>query len=158
MAQQLREDMSEKKIPVNREKLLSKLQDNRKKHIAEYDEAMATYREVLLAKIDEGFETSKKQMEVQYKKVREETKNLSEEDIKKQRDTIVLFSTYTVDMRVPKSYVDEYDVAIQMVEWDVRENVELTYSEFVCFVQDKWHWKSAFDEVSTIYKTMKMSR
>ena len=58
-------------------------------------------------------------------------------------------------MRVPRCFKDEYDDAIDMAKWDVRETLVLTYAEFTCFVRDEWDWKSGFEAVSMIYKAMK---
>ena len=58
----------------------------------------------------------------------------------------------SVEMKVPRSYAKEYDAAIDMAKWDVRETLELSHAEFTCFVRDQWDWKAGFEAVSMLYK------
>ena len=73
-------------------------------------------------------------------------------DIAKQQDFVTLVEDVTIQMKVPRSYAKEYEAAIDMAEWDVRETLELTHAEFTCFVRDQWDWKSGFEAVSNLYK------
>ena len=57
----------------------------------------------------------------------------------------------SVEMRVPRCYDKEYDAAIDMAKWDVRETLELTHAEFTCFVRDQWDWTSEFTAISAMY-------
>lgn len=41
----------------------------------------------------------------------------------------------------PENHVDDYDRAIQMLELDSRDTIELNEQEFRQFVQDEWDWK-----------------
>lgn len=45
---------------------------------------------------------------------------------------------------IPLSYLSEYDKAIEMLELDEREELNLSESEFVKFIQDNWDWKRSF--------------
>lgn len=152
MAQQLKKDMSEKVIPVDRSKLHKQLLDNKVKHVADYNEAMQTYKEVLLQRIESSFKDARYNLDKAYDKIRSTTISLKDENIGKQSEVVVLLERQTLGMPVPRSYESEYDVAIEMVLWDTRDVIELTYSEFVCFVQDKWDWKAGFEEISSMYK------
>ena len=154
MAGVARFDQEQRVIEVNRRNLIDMLEFNRTKHIKDYEEAMAGYKAVLLAKIDEAFDDAKKQLEAQYEKTKTRVAAFNDSDIAKQRDSFTLIDPITVEMKVPRSYAKEYDAAIDMAKWDVRDTLELTHAEFTCFVRDQWDWKSGFEAVSLLYKQM----
>ena len=145
------QDKEKRKVEVNRVKLLSTLRANLKKHVSEYEEAMAGYKAELLGKMSQAFDKAEKQLAEQRKKLGDKVAAFTDEDIKKQNDYIVLVDTIGVEMRVPHSFAKEYEAAIDMAEWDVRETLELTHAEFTCFVRDQWDWKSEFEAVTSIY-------
>ncbi len=152
MAAIARMDQEKRTIQVNRLRLIETLEANRAKHIQDYEEAMAGYKAVLLSKIDEAFADAKKQLEVKYEKTKSRVSSFTDLDIAKQRDSFTLIDDITVEMKVPRSYAKEYDAAVDMAKWDVRETLELTNAEFTCFVRDQWDWKSGFEAVSMLYK------
>lgn len=154
MANLARADQENRTVKVDRLKLIGILEANRTKHVQEYEEAMAGYKSVLLSKIDKAFEDAKLQLESQHKKTKSKVAAFTDTDIAKQHDRIVLIDGICVDMKVPRSYQKEYDAAIDMAKWDVRETLELTHAEFTCFVRDHWDWKSGFDAVSMLYKAV----
>jgi hypothetical protein len=152
MAAIARMDQEKRTVEVNRLKLIETLEANRTKHVQDYEEAMAGYKAVLLSKIDEAFDDAKKQLETKYEKTKSRVAAFTDADIAKQRDSFTLIDDITVEMKVPRSYAKEYDAAIDMAKWDVRETLELTHAEFTCFVRDQWDWKSGFEAVSMLYK------
>lgn len=152
MAAIARMDQEKRTVEVNRLKLIETLEANRTKHVQDYEEAMAGYKAVLLSKIDEAFDDAKKQLETKYEKTKSRVSAFTDADIAKQRDSFTLIDDITVEMKVPRSYAKEYDAAIDMAKWDVRETLELTHAEFTCFVRDQWDWKSGFEAVSMLYK------
>lgn len=141
-------------VEVNRQRLIETLESNREKHVQDYEEAMAGYKAVLLTKIDEAFGDAQKQLHVKYEKTKAKVAAFTDADIAKQRDHFTLIEDITVEMKVPRSYAKEYDAAIDMAKWDVRETLELTHAEFTCFVRDQWDWKSGFEAVSMLYKAL----
>jgi hypothetical protein len=153
MAAAARIDQEKRTIEVDRKKLVETLEENRIKHIKDYEEAMSGYKDVLLLKIDEAFDEAKKQLTSKYEKTKEKVAAFTDADISKQRDVFTLVDGVTVEMKVPRSYAAEYDAAIDMAKWDVRETLELTHSEFTCFVRDQWDWKSGFEAISMLYKS-----
>jgi len=38
-----------------------------------------------------------------------------------------------------------------MAEWEVNDTVELTQSQFQCFVLDDWDWRHEFDVLNARY-------
>ena len=152
MAAAARIDQAKRTVEVNRVALIEALKENREKHIKEYEEAMAGYKSRLLESIDSAFEEAKCSLEKQYEKTVEKVRNLTDDDIAKQSDFMTLVDSVTVEMKVPRSYASEYDAAIDVAMWDVRETLELSHAEFTCFVRDSWEWKSRFEAVSAMYK------
>ena len=155
MAQQLQHDSTKRTVEVDRTKLLDTLRDNREKHISDYKEAVSGYKDTLLKQLDIAYKKGKDELDKSINEQILKAKALTEEDISKQKDYIQLINNQNVHMPVPRSYEEEYNTAIDMMEWDVRDVVILTYAEFVCFIQDKWDWKVEFDLVSTQYKMTK---
>lgn len=152
MANVARQDQQKRTIEVNREKLVEILESNKIKHLKDYEEAKEGYKETLLTKLSTAFDDAKKQLEDRYSKIKEKVSNFTNEDIEKQTDYFQLVKDITVTMPVPRSYEEEYNAAIDMAKWDVRETLELTYAEFNCFVRDNWDWKAEFENVSVMYK------
>lgn len=152
MAAAARADQETRKVQVDRKQLIVTLESNLKKHVQNYSEAMAGYRSQLLAKINQAFDTAEQQLKAQRQKLTEKVSSFTEEDIKKQKDYMTLVDSITVEMKVPKLYANEYEAAIAMAKWDVRDTLELTHAEFTCFVRDIWDWTSDFEAVTAIYK------
>jgi hypothetical protein len=152
MAITAQRDQEKRTVEVNRLQLVETLKLNLKKHVAEYDEAMAGYKDLLLSGIDDAFADAKKKLEDKYIKTKEKVASFTDADIAKQQDFVTLVEDVTIQMKVPRSYAKEYEAAIDMAEWDVRETLELTHAEFTCFVRDQWDWKSGFEAVSNLYK------
>lgn len=151
MAIAAKRDQENRVVEVNRLELLETLRSNREKHIAEYEEAMSGYKDLLVSNIDSAFEKAKAQLDKSHAKTRQEVLEFTDEDIKKQSDYFTIVEGSSVHMKVPRSFAKEYDAAIDMATWDVRETLELTHAEFTCFVRDEWDWKSDFAEISTRY-------
>jgi hypothetical protein len=151
MAAILQQDLRARKVEVNRVKLIETLKANKDKHIKEYEEAKAGYKAALLEKLDAAFEEAKKTIEKSYVKRKAEIGELTDEDIENQQDYVQLLAAVTVQMKVPRSYAKEYEAAIAVAEWDVRETLELSHAEFTCFVRDEWDWKVEFTTTSKMY-------
>lgn len=151
MANLARKDQEQRTIQVNRKELLNKLRTNRLIHIQEYKQALAGYKDSLQEKMEEAFKKAAANLSQKYTAFKDKLEVLSDEEILKQPDSITLIDEVWVEMKVPKSYEKEYDAAIDMVNWDVRDVLELTHAEFTCFVRDQWDWTSSFSAISKIY-------
>ena len=51
----------------------------------------------------------------------------------------------------PKDMTDSYDRALQMLEMETRDEIELSEQEFQQFVQDDWTWKREFVSTAASY-------
>ena len=152
MAAFAQEDQKKRTVQVERKRLIKTLEENLANHIKDYEEAMLGYKNALLSKIDKAFSEAKEKLEKKHVKAKLQVSELTDADIVKQRDNIVLIEPVSVEMKVPRSYAKEYEAAIDMAKWDIREYLELTHAEFTCFVRDQWDWKSGFEAVSMLYK------
>lgn len=54
-------------------------------------------------------------------------------------------------LQTPESHLDDYDRAIQMLQWHTTEEVELTGEEFENLVMDKWQWKDRWSVSNSGY-------
>lgn len=149
MQTSIEQGWNEREVTVNREKLLETLKANREKHIKEYNESVAGYKQQaserllslkkrILASVDENF------VSIQHKIDHFDP----EEPL---QDRVVLTNVTSFDLQVPRSYEKSYDVAIQMAEWEVSETITLKQSQFQCFVLDDWDWKTKFSLLNKTY-------
>ena len=139
---------TERTTVVKTSDLLEKLRKNRDNHVAEYEEAVEGYLDAAREKLAEQHEKAKKEVEKAFQRTSEE---LSRFDPSKAEDTIVFCRAITFALTAPRSFVDAYEQAIEMMEWETRETVELNTTEFRCFIMNKWDWMEEFKSVSEMY-------
>jgi len=104
----MRHNQDARVILVNKAQLINKIKENKAIHIKEYEQAIVDYRE-----------EAKKQL-------KEQTSRLTEGklDIK-------------LDLRSPVDNKDEYDKLVQVFEWEVKDEVELSQGEFNEYILDE---------------------
>ena len=51
-----------------------------------------------------------------------------------------------IDLVQPQDYTDSYNEVIEMLEFEINDEIELTQSEFRQYVKDDWGWKGNFSE------------
>jgi hypothetical protein len=150
MRDALDRNWEERTVTVDRARLLETLKFNREKHIKEYNEAVAGYKQQakeqlaslrvkILKSVDENFGLITNKIDAF---------DPTEESLS---DHITLVGTTSFTLQVPKSYEKSYSVAIQMAEWEVAETIQLKQSQFQCFVLDDWDWKTGFEKLSKSY-------
>lgn len=113
----------DRQITVDKEELLSKLKENRSKHIAEYNEAKEGFHEAYMEKIDDL--------------------------IKRANDGDYDFR---VNITKPESHEREYNTIIKMLEMSIEDKIELDESSFKNLVLDEWDWSQAFIQATALYK------
>lgn len=151
MAATAQQDMQERVVEVDRKNLVVKLKDNKKKHIDEYNEAIANYKQLALEKLEAGYKKAKVSLDKQVDLLRVKINQFDESSPDMGRGFLQLVDAITVDMPVPRNYTEEYDAAIAIAEADVNETLELSYAEFTCFYRDKWSWKTSFETTMCFY-------
>lgn len=152
MAQMARDDIKERKVEVDRLKLVEILVANKEKHIKEYHEALEGYKSMALEKLQDGYEKAKVKLEKNLERGKASIAEFDPENPRGVSDYLTLVESISVELRVPRDFSKDYDAAIDMAKWDVRETLELTHAEFQCFVRDVWDWTSEFAQVSMMYK------
>lgn len=151
MAQMAQVALQGRKVTVNRLKLIDTLKENKEKHIQKFKDAISGYIETATEMVKEKFD-----VEILSAKGRLEStlKSISEFNPDDPSGTPCVWQVVrpvVANIPVPFNHSGMYQTAISMMEWDVREDVELTYSEFQCFVLDEWEWKSEFEMVTSSY-------
>lgn len=155
MANTALRDQKERNVEVSRLKLLEILKSNREKHVTDYQEAVEGYKAMALQKLQEGYEASKIKLERNLERGKLTISDFDPSDPSKTSDYIVLVDAVSVSLKVPRNFSKEYDAAIDMANWDIRDVLELTHAEFQCFVRDVWEWSNDFTAISTMYKSSK---
>lgn len=151
MANYAKAEMEKRKITVNRLQLVEVLKSNKERHIATYEEALKGYKEEALAKLEHDAEVARQVLEKTVKKVRSELEEFDPDKIGMFGDSFILIKQVVMNLPLPRCYAAEYDAAIAMAAWDTRDELELSFAEFQCFVRDEWDWKGSFEAVVKNY-------
>lgn len=117
-----------KDVEVKVDELKAQLEANRGAHRGLYEKAWAAYE----------------------KRVLKETKRLLkylESNGPKDHTRVLVLSR----LPRPEDHTKDYDVAIAMLEEEVRETLTLTQQEFSQFWMDDWGWKSGFVGTNAFY-------
>lgn len=152
MAIQAKQDQQKRTVVINKERLLTQLLANKKKHVQEYEEALAGYKDMASEKLREAYEEAKVSLEKNLAKGLAKLADFTPDD-EEFSSYLTLVESKVVNLPVPKNYEEEYEAAIQMVQWDTRSELELTHAEFNCFIRDKWDWTSDFFSTTAIYNS-----
>jgi len=48
------------------------------------------------------------------------------------------------DLQKPENHIEDYDVMIGMLDWETRDTVEITITDYQNIVLDKWDWKNTW--------------
>ncbi len=155
MANLAREDQQKRTVEVNRLKLVETLKANREAHNQNYLEAVEGYKALALEKLQDGYEAAKVKLDKNLDRGKLALEQFDPSSPKDSADWLVLVEGINVELRVPRNFSKEYDAAIDMASWDVRETLELTHAEFQCFVRDQWDWTTDFIRTTAIYSTGK---
>lgn len=106
--------------------LLSKLEANRKTHNADFDIAFTRFSERVQSNL-----------EARLKSLRS--------------GSVVTQEMLYINLTMPVNYDADYKRAIEMLDWEVGGEVELTEQEFKQYVQDDWGWKEAVAMSNKLY-------
>lgn len=113
-----------KSVRVEKGRLVEALTANRSKHVEEYTAALEGYY---------------KQAEAEVKKLAKRIKDRSEG------------GHLYVNLVKPESYEEQYDTALEMLEWSQDESIEVSQQEFRQYIQDEWAWKQSFSTTNSTY-------
>lgn len=110
-------------IVVEKARLKQTLTENRAKHRAMFDEAIEGYRTRSIELLEEHIER-----------------------IKKNKVERIM-----VSLPIPEDHTDDYDRALENLEWTIFDTVELSAQEFDQYVRDNWRWKQEFAATTSLY-------
>ncbi len=111
-------------ITVKKEDLLVALKKNRSEHRALFLEAQDGFRVAFIHELD---------------------KMLAEARANKSYRKIV-------ELEEPHDHTRDYDRIIRMLEMSVKDEIQITETEFSQYVLDDWSWKHQFIETSNTYR------
>lgn len=112
----LAHDSALKTITVNKSELIEKLLDNQSKHTAEYAEALEAYWNALQAELASLYEQAKEKEGLRY----------------------------VIEVQPPENHAKDYSDAMQLLDWEVGNEVVISIADFKRFVQDEWDWQYHF--------------
>jgi hypothetical protein len=138
-------------VRVNRLHLLETLKKNRAQHLAAYNEAMAGYKELALQKVEEAFAGLYDRLQKRKRDIVDRIASFAPETAAGFSDYFVILEQVVVNLKLPVSYVDAYDAAIDMAAFDTRDELDLSGAEFQCFCRDVWDWTYEFTAVNSTY-------
>lgn len=142
-------------VRVNRVRLIDTLQKNRENHITAFNEAMAGYKELALSKVEEAFQGIGDRLAKRKAEIIERVNSFTAETADNFSDYFVLLEQMVVNLKVPVSYAEAYDAAIDMATFDTRDELELSGAEFQCFCRDVWDWSHEFTATHLNYSNRK---
>ena len=106
--------------------LQTKLKDNRAKHLATFEKALAVYREKVLEQMERNLEEARKGKE----------------------------PSLFISLARPMNQTADYDRVLSMLEamlYADENRIELTEEDFSQYVMDQWHWKQQFSVTNAAY-------
>lgn len=151
MARQALQDRENRTVVIERTRLLAQLRSNLEEHLGNYRMAVSGYKAQLQMKLEDTILKARQTLEKSYEKQLRKLETLDEADIHRQDEYIRVMDAVFIEMPVPRSHAAEYEAVIAMVEWDTREELELTMPEFECFIRDNWDWQHDFRKVTEFY-------
>jgi hypothetical protein len=107
-------------VEVDKMKLVQTLEKNKADHVKEFEEAWDAYAEKLVANLTAMLDAAK-------------SGDVAEVQLH-------------INLTKPENHEADYDRAIEMLEWEVHNTVELQEHEFANLVQDNWGWARIFAE------------
>ena len=140
---------SERTVTVKRTDLLETLKANRVKHQDAYREAVAGYREEAKQSLLRQVEKARRAIDDNAAMLDSKIDRFDPYD--PMQNQVLVLGQVSFTLEVPTDHTKSYDVAISMAEWEVGDTIELTQSQFQCFVLDDWDWKEGFENLSKFY-------
>jgi hypothetical protein len=133
-------DSAVKTILIERSRLRATLSANLEIHKKEYAEAKAGYEEKRLDLI---------------RKLAEAALHCSKKPNNTDENRKAVHESYNEFARLekPQNHSNEYEQAIALMEWETREKIDISISDFERFVRDDWAWKNSFKNAHLSYTT-----
>lgn len=104
------------KVAVSKKDLLKTLRRNKNEHEKQYTKALEKYREKLIEELNEKLERAMAGKTVKHQFL----------------------------LPIPENFTDRFQTAIEMLEWEVGDIVELDQQDFARYIQNRWEWNERF--------------
>ncbi len=128
-------DSAVEKITVEKARLVARLQENLETHKKSFKEAYAGYLDARATAI------------VRIAEVASATDHLKKKDRKKLTE---VWNTYS-NLDVPQDHSKDYDQALALMDWDTKEDMDLSIQDFEYFINDNWEWTGKFQRTMSSY-------
>lgn len=115
-----------KTVKVKKDQLRETLLENKETHVKDFELAWEKYHERVIHNVEQLLQHAK--------------------DVKKGEPVNV-----HIGLQAPVNHEEDYERALEMLEWEVGDHVELTQAEFQQLVQDDWSWKQHFSSLNMAY-------
>lgn len=115
-----------RQIKVSKDQLVHTLQVNMVTHETDFEIAWEAYRKAAISNVEKILDNAKRAPKGK---------------------AIQLY----INLQAPENHVNDYTRAIEMCEWEISDEVDLTEGEFRQFVQDQWSWKDQFETSNKMY-------
>lgn len=115
-------------VQVKKAAVLERLHTNRDAHRAAFERALEGYHEKVIANLASAIEQAKKSGKIHPSEIWEIAR-----------------------LPQPEDHTRDYDLAIDMLAMEVRDDVELTQQEYRNLVRDEWDWKERFLATNASY-------
>lgn len=125
-----RRDLSE--VRVDKAELLERVKENKKQHVAEYEQAMKGWREEIIRRAREIGELAHAD-DLQIEKIRNKASKLRYEE-------------------KPKSHEKDYDHVIDLLKASKDSEFVISSRDFARYWRDAWDWKDEFLNTTSKYK------
>ncbi len=143
--------MQNRKITVNRLRLITQLKENLTQHRVVFAQAMAGYITKATEKLAQEQVLAVKLVEARFLAAKRQLDEFDPLLADQTPDNWKIMDAVIIALPVPRDYSEAYEAAIDAAIWETGETMVLSYAEFQCFVRDIWDWKSAFEAVTFQY-------
>src|SRR4051812_3191998 len=110
-------------ITVEKAALIEKIQANRDEHRSMFIKAQERYRDAMIVELDRALQEA--------------------------RDGRKIRRAFTLP--VPEDHTEEFNTAIEMLQWEEGNSVVLDHRDFQRYVQNRWEWAASFAASTASY-------
>jgi len=103
-------------ITVSKADLIEKLRANRDEHRSMFIKAQERYRDAMIVELDRALDEARRGDKIRR----------------------------AFSLPVPEDHTEEFDTAIEMLQWETGEEVQLDQHDFQRYVQNRWGWAASF--------------
>ena len=112
-------------VTISKEKLLSRLKENRGNHRAIFEDALQGWKEQVLKALAQATEDARRGIN---------------------------YETF-INLPRPNDHTKDYDEVIDRVEWHEEDTIDLELHEFNQFIRDDWSWMPDFTASTSSYSS-----